>query len=300
MLQDIENKAISLDSFNFLKKVVRSGSYKRAAAAIGCSVANVKKNIFQLEEKLKFKIFVPESEGKTLTAAGLFLYDNLESIFSSLEVSIVQAQNIPEEKSLSLSIAVSEMIAANSYGELLKRFSKEHPEIHLTLSSLHWLDLRRKLVDGSLDLAITFSEGLTEEPLFIRKPVFRSSPCIVYHNDLFPKDKNPESLDDFRDCTFVSYDKNIMIMQLESFLNFKPKKTILVDSLKSLQLYVKSGLACAVVGPAQQLMNDADISKYMLRDTGSTTGADLIWDGNNNNPAKTLFLECADRVYNLK
>ncbi len=293
------NKA-ELDSLYCFQDTMRYGSFSKAADMMDSTVIQLKKKIAQLEEDLNITFFVPGSEGKVPTAAGLFFYDKLESVLSNLETSIVQTKNVASEKPLKLSIAISDMFRPSIYSELIWRFSKEHPEVELKLSAPFWSDMRRRLIDGTVDLGLTYTGGLDEEPLLIRKTIFKSCPYLVYEEKLFDGQSLPTCLEDFKDHVFVCHEKDEIIKSQLDILPFEPKKIILVDSLKTLQLYVQSGIAFAICGPAQQIAEISGIRKLDIESRKDMGGADLLWDDNNQNPARELFLECADRVFGLK
>ncbi len=293
-------KKTDFDNFYCFQNVMRCGSFKKASEEMQCTIAQIKKVITQIEEDLQVVLFEPESEGKLPTAAGLFLYDKLDGVLQNLETTIIQTKSIPEGKALKLNIAISDMVSGSVYRDLIRQFAKDYPEVQLTLSAPFWSDMRRKLIDGSLDIGLTYTGGLDDEPLLSRKTLFRSHPVIVYSRDLFDKKEEDLTIDDFRSQTFACFEKESVISSLYEILQFEPKKILLVDSLKTMQLYVQSGLACAVIGPAQQMNETEGIGRLEIQNTKTTMGADLIWEDSNQNPARRLFFDCADKVFGLK
>ena len=291
-----QNKT-SYDFFYLFRDVMRSGSYQKAARDSGCTVSAISQKISQMEKELGIDLFEEGSDGMAPTAAGLFLYDKLDTVLWNLDSIVQQARSIPSENSMTLNLGISEMLPGSVYRPLLQHFIRNYPHVKLTLSSPPWRELTRRLIDGRMDAALSFSIALANEPRLTKKPLTRSKPCI-YYNEQLPVE-NPEniSINSFRNCDFVCLNTDVAAMDMLRDLPFEPDRVIFTDSLKDLYLFVNAGLACTVLGPDQQLAETAGISFFSLSDMPYSMGIDLFLEKSNDNPAVSLLTDCADKVY---
>lgn len=287
----------SYDSLYLFRDTMRFGSFQKAAEEHGTTQASIAKQIAKMEEALGMVLFEPAGGGSVPTAAGLFLYDKLDVFLWDLDTIIQKAKNIPSENTMKLMLGISDMVSAGSYRPLLQFFFRNHPQVELTLVSSSPSDMRRKLVEGGLDAGITFSLGFPNDPGLDRKRLFRSAPSIYYHKDMIAARGAEVGVDSFRDCTFICLDSDVASINVIKDLPFEPKRVIFADSLRSLQLYVNAGLACAILSAAQMLHDMADICALPFSGANYTAGADIVWEKSNKNPAIWLLLDCAEKVF---
>lgn len=294
----MNKRKTSFDLLYLFKDIMRFGSFQKAAKDIGCTTASIEKKIAQMEVDLGITVFEHGSGGMVPTSAGLFLYDELDSVFWNMDAILQRARSIPPEGSMTLNLGIYDMISESFYRRLIQKFVHNHPDIKLCLSAPYLPEMRRKLVEGSMDVALTYSIGLTDEPGLIRIPLSRGKPCIYYcDTQLHVSDGEEITIDAFRNCTFVCLNTDIAARNMLRDLPFEPQKVIFAESLKSLYLYVNAGMACTVLGPSQALHETPGISYFELSDVEYTMGIDLVWEEFNTNPAILLLVDCAKRVF---
>ena len=289
-------KKTSYDFFYLFRDIMRCGSFQRAARELDCTAASISKKMTQMEKDLGFELFEKDSGGMVPTAAGLFLYDRLDSVLWNIDAIVQEARNIPPESSMKLNIGISETFPGKAYRQLIQTFSKAHPDIAFSLSAPSWREMSRRLIDGKMDIALTYSLGFSGEPRLERKPLVTSGACIYYHEQL--PVVNPDAVDifSFKDCAFVCLDTDVAAMNMLKELPFDPQRVIFVESLKTLFLYVNAGLACTVLGPFQQLMETKGIRSFALTDMEYAMGIDLVWEKSNANPAISMLIDCAEKI----
>ena len=292
-------KKTSYDYLYLFRDIMRCGSYQKAAKEAGCTVASIAKKIAQMETELGFSVFEKDSGGMVPTATGLFLYDKLDSYLWNLDAMLQQAKNIPPEKTMKLTFGISDMIAGKFYRQFIQSFAVNHPGISFSMAALSASELRRKLTDGRVDMALTYSVGLLDEPGLERVPLYRGKPCIYYHKQMPVGDLEKEGIEALRNCTFACLNTDVAALDVLRVLPFEPEKVIFADTLKSIYLYVNAGLACAVMGPTQQMSESSDIVCFEVENADHGRGLDLVWVKSNTNPAIRLMADCAEKVYGL-
>ena len=298
-MEEIElyQKKASYDLFYLYRDVMRSGSFQKAAKDMGSTAAAISKKMTQLENEIGIQLFEPGSSGMVPTAAGLYFYDKLDGVLWNLDSVIQQAKNIPDDKDLHLNLGISETLPGGSYRQLIRCFMENHPDVDLTISAPHWREMGRRLIDGRMDAALTYSIGLTDEPRLARKPLVRSQPRIYFHEEMQIFHPEDLSLDSFRDSTFICLDTDVAAMNMLRDLPYDPSKVIFTENLKTLIVYVNAGIACTILGPAQQLAETEGIRSFVLENMDYSMGIDLMWEKSNANPAISLLIDCIDKVY---
>lgn len=290
-------KKTSYDYLYLFRDVMRCGSFQKAAKETGCTTAAISKKIAKMQKDLEITLFESDSEGMVPTAAGLYLYDNLDTVLWNLDATLQRAKNFPSENSMKLNLGIYDMIASSFFRPLIQTFTQMHPDIELVLSAPFMTEMRSRLLDGRMDAAVVYSVGLYDEPSLVRKPILRGKSCVYYHNQLLGSNGDAPSVESFRDCPFVCLNTDLAARDTLQSLPFEPRKVIFADSLKSLYLYVNSGLACTVLGPIQQFQETAGISFLELPDADNTIGMDIVWDQSHTNPAISLLVNCAEKLF---
>ena len=290
------SKKSSYEGLYLFREIMRCGTFQKAAKEMGSTSANLSKKISQLEAELDISLFEGENDEQVPTAAGLYLYDRLDSVLWNLDAALQQARNIPSESSMKLNIGISDMIAGDVYRRLLQRFIKVHPEIKFTLSSPPTRDMQRRLSDQRLDAAITYSVGFADEPRLARLPLLRAKPCI-YYNKQMDIGADADRIESFQNCTFICLNTDVAARNMLQELPFEPGRVIFAENLKTLYLYVNAGIACTILGPSQQLSEDLNISCVELSSLDYELGIDIVWEKTNDNPAIRLLTDTAREVF---
>ena len=294
---ELQRKKASYDLFYLYRDVMRSGSFQKAAKDMGNTAAAVGKKMTQLESEIGIQLFESGSSGMVPTAAGLFFYDRLDGVLWNLDSVIQQARNIPGDKDIHLNLGIAETLSGDSYRRVLTCFTAKHPDVALKIAAPHWKEMGRRLIDGRMDAAITYSIGLTDEPRLERKPLIRSKARIYYHEEMPVCHPEEISLDSFRESTFICLETDVAAMNMLRDLPFDPANVIFTENLKTLFVYVNAGIACTILGPTQQLAETYGIRSFVLSDMDYTMGIDLIWEKSNTNPGISLLIDCIDKVY---
>jgi DNA-binding transcriptional LysR family regulator len=123
--------------FNTLKifrSVARAGSISRAAEELHYVQSNVSARIQQLEERLGATLFVRQSRGMRLTAAGETLISYADRILNMREEAIQAVLSTTQGKGL-LKIGVMESTLAIRLPDVLHDFVARYPDINLDIQT---------------------------------------------------------------------------------------------------------------------------------------------------------------------
>lgn len=132
----IRSEALNMDfkTLKIFRSVARAGSISRAAAELHYVQSNVSARIQQLEEKLGATLFVRQSRGMRLTAAGETLISYADRILNMREEAIQAVLSATQGKGL-LRIGVMESTLAIRLPDVLHEFVTRYPDINLDIQT---------------------------------------------------------------------------------------------------------------------------------------------------------------------
>ncbi len=171
---------MELRHLNTFRAVAATLNFTRAASTLGYAQSSVTAQIQALEEDLGRSLFDRLGRGIRLTEAGRNLLGYAERILDLSEEARLAAL---EDKgaSGSLTISAAETIITYYLPPVLKAFREKHPGVRLAFRPSPVFELRRRVLDGSLDVVFVLERtvgtaGLEMEPLAEEPIVVISAP----------------------------------------------------------------------------------------------------------------------------
>ncbi|MBD5162459.1 MAG: LysR family transcriptional regulator [Oscillibacter sp.] len=275
---------MKLSTLQLFVQVMEQGSFSKAAIAAFTTQSNISKQICSLEEEIGVRLFERSNQGIQPTPAGVCLATGLKDQLPRLGRLLDQTRKAAAADGLSLKISISDSMSINHIAPLLTDFRESYPSAELKLIAMPQESILRNLANGTVDVALIYSVWPTDAASVTRKAITRTNPCIYYSSREWPGTVN---VDTFRNAAFVRLEASSVDATLD--LPYLPRQIIFVDSLRSLQFYVAAGMACAVLGKSQLMMDSADISTCELLCARNKVGTDAVWMSANKNPSIYLF-----------
>lgn len=134
----------------------RLGSLARAAEAVGRSQSAVSQQISRLEGLLAQPLFDRQARSASLTQAGVVALSFAEKMLQ-LNDELVRA-SADGDKNKAIRLGMSPDFPVGLLPPLLHDLRQDNPDGHLSIVTERHSTLSEKLSDGSLDLALMFSE----------------------------------------------------------------------------------------------------------------------------------------------
>lgn len=162
-----------------------------AAEHLNLSKAAVQMNITQpamsvqikkLEKEIGVSLFERSSHKMRLTPAGQVVRKSFTSIIGSYNVMLWQARSL-EEKVQCLRVGYHGPSDWAGILGLLKGFMQENPDVRVTIQSMEFGELARKLEEGGLDLAFLETSDVEGRELLQWIPVFDDYGCFAVSRD---------------------------------------------------------------------------------------------------------------------
>ena len=281
---------MNLNTLQIFLAVAETGNYSKAAARMLTTQSNVSKQMKALENELGVRLTERSSHGVVVTEAASYLYAGLSKLLPELNLLLEQTKVRALSGGGTLRVAVSDSMSVSYLMPLLQQFRESCPSVQLEIESLSKAALQSALGMGTLDVAFIFNTWSEEFPHFVCQPVTRTVPRIYYATKLLGGRKAAD-VSDFRDLPFI----RITHRQPGAYdflkeLPFAPVRVIPADTVKTVQMYVSAGLACAILGSSQQLLDYTGVETFVLPDSTRRVGTDAIWNEGNDNPA-LFYLE---------
>ena len=281
---------MNLNTLQIFLAVAETGNYSKAAARMLTTQSNVSKQMKALENELGVRLTERCRHGVVVTEAASYLYAGLSKLLPELNLLLEQTKVRALSGGGTLRVAVSDSMSVSYLMPLLQQFRESCPSVQLEIESLSKAALQSALGMGTLDVAFIFNTWSEEFPHFVCQPVTRTVPRIYYATKLLGGRKAAD-VSDFRDLPFI----RITHRQPGAYdflkeLPFAPVRVIPADTVKTVQMYVSAGLACAILGSSQQLLDYTGVETFVLPDSTRRVGTDAIWNEGNDNPA-LFYLE---------
>ena len=145
---------INYELYKMFDKVVKTGSFTKAAEELFISQSAVTQAIRRLEEQLEGTLFVRSKTGVTLTEAGKELYDFVEQSLETLDNAgriFIEHKNL--EKG-TVRIACGSTLSKHILDDAIVKFAKDYPNIEISIKNDITSQSIEKIANGKVDMAI--------------------------------------------------------------------------------------------------------------------------------------------------
>ncbi len=183
------NIDLDIDMLRCFMEVARTGSFTKAGNNIGLTQSGVSVKIRRLEERLSNPVFNRVSKNLSLTYEGEILFDYAGRILSAHDEAVSRLTK--PKASGKLRIGLIDYFLPELLPNLLSRFRKQYPNIHLQVQTGMGIDFIPQFEKGELDIVVTGKDAyqgncrtLMQEPLV----------WVVGNDTDIPQDDTPISL----------------------------------------------------------------------------------------------------------
>jgi DNA-binding transcriptional LysR family regulator len=162
---------LNIEQLHTFLEVVRLGGVRRAAQSLNVSQPAVSSRIKSLEDSLAVELFYRSSGGLTLTKRGEMLIryaEQFEHLREQVTANIIAPDAIEQQLRLGVAETVAQSWLPDFVSALHQRFPKVEIEIDVDVST----NLRERLLDREIDLAILLGPVSEATIANIMLPVF--------------------------------------------------------------------------------------------------------------------------------
>lgn len=140
------NKTLESNDLKIFQMVAYEKSISKAALKMSYVQSNVTARIKMLEEELGATLLIRHNKGVTLTNSGEKLLVYAEQI-----IGLLNKAEADFKSNNSLKIGATETIAASSVPTWLSKYSREYPNVIVTLKTDTQRNLVKQIINGELD-----------------------------------------------------------------------------------------------------------------------------------------------------
>ncbi|WP_411288576.1 LysR family transcriptional regulator [Phenylobacterium sp.] len=178
-------------------EVCRAGGFSGAARKLRISQPTLSKSIARLEAQLSLKLFERSNGAARPTAYGAFVAQRAEALLQGVAALTRDLEQMARGEEGRVRIAVGPATRLKPLPELLRLVAERFPRLHLETTLESGQGVIRALNEGSVDIALGYSEHAARYGDLIRKKLFEDTIIFVArrgHPVLDLRDVTPEAL----------------------------------------------------------------------------------------------------------
>jgi LysR family cyn operon transcriptional activator len=161
---------MELRHIRYFLAIAETLNFTRAAEKVHVTQSTLSHQIRQLEEELGQPLFARIGKRVTLTEAGQSFHEHVVPILRQVDQAVGALKEAPDDLSGELRIAATHSFNVQLIPLCLSRFMQRLPRMKVVVEELSGDRISEGLVDGSLDLGISYRpaipRGLRFEPLY--------------------------------------------------------------------------------------------------------------------------------------
>lgn len=298
------NYQIELRHLHYFRVLAQELHFRKAAEKLFITQPGLSRQIKQLEEIYKTPLFERNNRSVSLTAAGKFLQQEVELIFTHISNLHNQIEKIAEGKITNLRLGFIGSAVQTILPELLAKIKIKEPLIDITLQELAnelQLDM---LVKKEIDFAFVRSEHYPAQIHSL--PILTENFALVVPKGHPILKKTAISISELKDESFILFSKEYsswyydLVMSIFKDHHFQPKVTLRTVNALSIFNLVSQGLGIAIVPSSLKKGYNADVEFIELYDIAQRTTLHLAWHAQNTNPGKDLFIDILKDIIHKK
>ncbi|WP_215398542.1 LysR family transcriptional regulator [Rheinheimera oceanensis] len=201
-------------------------SFTKAAKQLGISVAQVSRNIAELEATLAIKLLYRSTRSVSLTEEGLLYLQHCRHLVASLEEANRTLANLKATPRGQIKLTAPVFYGETRIAPLLHNFMQQYPDTEL---DLQLTNNKLDLIQGGFDLAIRL--GTLESSSLIARKLASRTQYVVASPAYLAKYGTPQSLADLaqHQCLTGTV-AQWRFMQQGKLVQFKPQGRIVCNS----------------------------------------------------------------------
>ncbi|GAA0563499.1 MULTISPECIES: LysR substrate-binding domain-containing protein [Rheinheimera] len=206
--------------------VAEQQSFTKAAKVLGISVAQVSRNIAELETSLAIKLLYRSTRNVSLTEEGQLYLQHCRHLVSSLEEANRTLANLKASPKGLIKITAPVFYGETHIAPLLHDFLKLYPDTEL---DMQLTNNKLDLIQGGFDLAIRL--GTLEDSSLIARKLASRTQYIVASPEYLHKNGTPTTLQQLQQHQCLTGTVTVWRFNVEgSVQQFKPKGRVVCNS----------------------------------------------------------------------
>ncbi len=230
-------------------EVARLGTMRAAARSLHLGQPALSARIVALEDELGARVFERTKRGVKLTLAGRALLPHAERAIDAVAAGRSAVSQVEQGDDGELVIAAASAINASVVPELVARFRRYHPGVHLYVHTGTAERITELVTLGAAQVGLVRDAGLVRDPRLVVTPLYGERLMLAARPDHPFVGQGPIPMARLADATLVFYDRGSEDHELSRSLlkeaRVAPYGVIEVDSVDTARRLVERGLGVA-------------------------------------------------------
>ncbi|MBL4724708.1 MAG: LysR family transcriptional regulator [Lutibacter sp.] len=268
--------------------------FRKAAEKLYISQPGLSRQIKQMEEDLRIKLFERHNRKVKLTIAGRYLQSEITRNLKSLDHILNHAKLLADGKDGNLKLGYVGSAMQKIIPELLLQFRKNHPNVLFSLTEMDNQKQIEGLTSQSIDVGFVRLERVPKG-LEI-KPVLTEHFCLVLPVNHTINSDNFKNLSQFKEESFILFDPTYStsyyekVMQIFDESGYVPHVSHNTIHAGSIYQLVENNFGISIVPKSLQINYNKKIKFIELDQLPQRTTLSLVWGKSNRNPILENFL----------
>ncbi|MDV0440853.1 LysR family transcriptional regulator [Methanorbis furvi] len=142
---------MNIQKYQAFIKTVESGSFTKAAEALGCSQSGISRMIHDLETEWKVALLERSRAGVRLTSEGLKLLPHAQRVCDEFQKLQMQMNELNGLETGLIRIGTFSSVATHWLPNIIKEFQKDYPNIDYELLLGDYTEIERWILEGRVD-----------------------------------------------------------------------------------------------------------------------------------------------------
>jgi DNA-binding transcriptional LysR family regulator len=230
-------------------EVARLGSMRAASRSLHLGQPALSARIATLEDELGARVFERSKRGVRLTSAGRALLPHAERVLESVAAGRTAVSQVEQGDEGELVIAAASAINASLVPELVARFRRFHPGVHLYVHTGSAERVAEQVAFGTAQLGLVREDGDPHDPRLRSTPLYGEQLLLTAHPDHPFVAQAPIRLARLADATLILFDRasgdDELVRTMLREAAVTPYGVIEVDSVDTARRLVARGLGVA-------------------------------------------------------
>lgn len=285
---------ITFRRLRYFLAVAEELHFGRAAGRLGVAQPALSRQIAELETAIGARLFDRVRNRIFLTRAGEALLPQARDILLKVSEAARMARAAGEGATGSLGVGFVGSATFSSLPAFLQAFRDRYEGVTLNLSAMNNADLRRALVNRTIDVAFARSQLADDEfesRCVLTEPLVAAVPQAEHH--LFADEVG---IADLRSCRFIVYPRHPRpsfadeVIGLCSAAGFVPHIADETMDLQTALALVSVGAGISIVPAAVRNSHLHGVTYLALSDKAATTSLFMVWRRDNRSEVLRNFL----------
>jgi DNA-binding transcriptional LysR family regulator len=230
-------------------EVARLGSMRAASRSLHLGQPALSARISTLEAELGARVFERTKRGVRLTSAGRALLPHAERVLESVAAGRMAVSQVEQGDEGELIIAAASAINASLVPELVARFRRFHPGVHLFVHTGSADRVADLVAFGTAQLGLVREDGGAHDPRLRASPLYAEQLLLTARPDHPFVGQSPIRLARLADATLILFDRASddyeLVRTMLREAGVSPYGVIEVDSVDTARRLVARGLGIA-------------------------------------------------------